>query len=403
MRELCTSLFRKGNKTILLLLFGLLLISIGISAYLAYTLRNLRERIDKSSPVDEAVVLLNMDKCVPIDSVPITIKSPGTYCLTKDFETDETPIVIKSNNVRIDLAGHRLQGPGTPDSKAIGVAWDSQSDISVSNGTIAGFFYGIRGRAPHEKISLGPESAASDINVHNLVLLDNSFRGILVDAARVMIKGNLIQNTGGTTIYDDAYSMGIEVIGPGCLVQGNWILETYPVGVGEGVAVSLSDNNNGCQVIENYISNESLPFPGRSFAFWVAVENSDILITNNYFHGFTYPYGGASKDKSTVIAGNVFSGMECSLSDYPDTYDEYPYTSMNHFIFEVDGCASNDVATFLPLAEQGDPRAMFRLGVIVDEPCETRSWWERAAALGHKESIRLLEKYKDRFEQAGCK
>ncbi len=391
---------------------GVLLISVGVSVYLLYVVHSIRatmieERVAAYLAYQSNTIRAGMDEGtdlkIPefkvIDSIPTEITSPGAYCLSADFETSETAIVIKASNVLIDMAGHRIQGPGTPESSAVGIKWNSKSNIGIRNGTIAGFFYGICGNAPHSKISAGPESAASDITIQNLVLLDNSFRGIRVDAARATIRSNLIKSTGGTTVYDDAYSMGIEVIGPDCLVQGNWIMDTYPVGVGEGVAVSLSHNIDGGRVFGNWISNEQLPFPGRAFAFWIG-KGRDIQVTNNMARGFTYPFAPSSTDQ--IFARNIFSRMECSIDDYPDRYRKYQYTASNHFIFEVDGCTADDASTFLPLAESGDPLAMFRLGIIATDPCEVKYWWQRAASLGHKESMRLLKKRGDYFEQRGC-
>jgi hypothetical protein len=69
----------------------------------------------------------NTDKCIALTSAPVTISTPGVYCLTANIILPNTfssgiAITVGSDNVTIDLGGNALSdlaaGTGT---QAIGV------------------------------------------------------------------------------------------------------------------------------------------------------------------------------------------------------------------------------------------------------------------------------------------
>jgi hypothetical protein len=73
-----------------------------------------------------------------------TISSPGVYTLQNNVSTTSTCFTITSNNVTLDLNGSSISGDGGVDD--VGVAYtNNRNNISVLNGSISNFGYGLRG------------------------------------------------------------------------------------------------------------------------------------------------------------------------------------------------------------------------------------------------------------------
>ncbi len=74
----------------------------------------------------------------PINALPFTINSPGTYCLTGNLTagTGVDGIDVQASDVVIDLGGFRLSGGG--DSPGSGIQ-SSRQNVTVRNGTITGW------------------------------------------------------------------------------------------------------------------------------------------------------------------------------------------------------------------------------------------------------------------------
>jgi hypothetical protein len=82
-----------------------------------------------------------------ITSVPYTINSSGTYLLASDLQFPVGPgnaITVDANNVTIDFGGHSLSTPVHPTGPAsYGIYADNRNGITVTNGEINGFAFGI--------------------------------------------------------------------------------------------------------------------------------------------------------------------------------------------------------------------------------------------------------------------
>lgn len=93
--------------------------------------------------------------CTEISSLPYTISSSGSYCLTKNLTaTVNQSIWIKASGVDLNLNGYTLSGPYANGGNGVGSItymsgigiYDSGvslNNITVSNGTIAGMGHGI--------------------------------------------------------------------------------------------------------------------------------------------------------------------------------------------------------------------------------------------------------------------
>jgi hypothetical protein len=97
--------------------------------------------------------------CTPVGRLPFRIDAPGHYCLQSnlvwptgvDVRPGAAAIEVAADDVRLDLCGFRLLGPGGK-GRLDGIqAWNRER-ITIRNGRVAGFFVGVAlresGRAP---------------------------------------------------------------------------------------------------------------------------------------------------------------------------------------------------------------------------------------------------------------
>src|SRR5438067_6416742 len=134
------------------------------------------------------------DNCIGfIDTVPMVVATPGTWCLRKNLATsdpDFSAIDIQTNNVTINCNGFRLQNLATgtgPYSRAVAVGGGS-SNVMVRNCTIDGFGYGIW-------ITGSP--AGSGYVIESNRFSQSGFVGIRVDGFGSVIRGNIVTSSGG--------------------------------------------------------------------------------------------------------------------------------------------------------------------------------------------------------------
>ena len=78
------------------------------------------------------------------DGGPVRIDRPGSYRLRQDIRLKGTgaAIIIGADEVTLDLAGHVLTGPGG--KQGTGIMVDGRRNVSVRNGTLHGFGFGVQ-------------------------------------------------------------------------------------------------------------------------------------------------------------------------------------------------------------------------------------------------------------------
>lgn len=74
----------------------------------------------------------------------LRITRPGSYRLSRDLRLreDGAAVVIAASGVSLDLDGHALTGPGA--KTGTGILIDGGQNVSVRNGTLQGFGFGVR-------------------------------------------------------------------------------------------------------------------------------------------------------------------------------------------------------------------------------------------------------------------
>jgi parallel beta-helix repeat protein len=178
-----------------------------------------------------------------IKSLPYTITSPGFYYLIQELTHDGTAITVNADNVTIDLMGFSLIGSGSGN----GISMSGRSNVEVRNGTIKGFYYGIR-------------EDSTDGRHHRVinVRLEGNSMGIFLDSRGNFIKdcsafengdgiyvSSLSTVTGNTSNYNDYWGI---FAGWSCTVTGNTVCLNDGTGLYAGrystiVGNTASSNN----------------------------------------------------------------------------------------------------------------------------------------------------------------
>jgi parallel beta-helix repeat protein len=152
----------------------------------------------------------SFDNCTGfIDSLPATISTQGTWCLSKHLSTGMSSgdaITIATNNVTLDCNDFRIGGlaAGTG-TLTNGIRAATRMNTTIRNCSVRGFLRGIYFT-----------SGGGHLVVNNS--FDGNTRyGIWVASAGSTIRNNLIVNTGGSTAsLGDAYGIyaqsGVDVL-----------------------------------------------------------------------------------------------------------------------------------------------------------------------------------------------
>src|SRR5262245_41172917 len=140
-----------------------------------------------------------------IDFLPFTITAPGDYILGSDLSTSDQGIIINADNVTVNLNGNTITSTShDPNNQFCAVQSQSHTNITIQNGEITGFAYGV-----YLAIS-DTYSQFSNSLIQNLDITDCTYRGIKVEGTGNVVRNNEIAHIGGATFIPSAYAMGIE-------------------------------------------------------------------------------------------------------------------------------------------------------------------------------------------------
>jgi parallel beta-helix repeat protein len=194
---------------------------------------------------------VNAETCTRITSVPFVITQPGAYCVRTMLRASiqwGAAIEIQANDVALDFGGGGLeQQSGGSDTFAVAVYALDRNNISIRNGTIQGFDYGI----------LLENSAADFSGTTGHVISDMVLERILTNAIEVrgtntVVKNNRIRRTGNQPLGS---VVAIMIFGPGSQIQKNEITETTVTSSdfdAQGIHVQ---GGPGCVIEDNRIVN----------------------------------------------------------------------------------------------------------------------------------------------------
>jgi parallel beta-helix repeat protein len=211
--------------------------------------------------------------CTAITSLPSIITTQGVYCLSGDLATDMATgnsIEIQTNNVTIDLNGHKLGGAAAgPGTTAIGIYALDRNNITIRNGTIRGFRFGIL----LEDNSTGFASSGGHV-LEELRTDANTIVGLYVFGRGNIIRNNQVLNTGGSTIVNPVF--GILADGPSTRLMSNDVNGTNGGTSNSAYGIYVASAPN------SFIENNRISDGNGSTAYGIYVSNAaNNIIENN--------------------------------------------------------------------------------------------------------------------------
>jgi hypothetical protein len=219
--------------------------------------------------------------CTPITVLPAVITVQGIHCFTGNLATAMTSgnaIEIQTNNVVLDLNGFKLGGLAAGFfTTAIGIHALDRQNLTIKNGTIRGFLYGI---------ALQDAGASQGHVVEDLRADQHTFVGIRVVGAGVIVRNNQVVATGGTTAFGlDMDAVGILVTGHGPRVLNNNVSTTVKQGTGMASGIRLASVTDGL-VVQNRITeaDTGIEYSGSSTGKY----------RDNLTFGVTTPFSGGT-------------------------------------------------------------------------------------------------------------
>ncbi len=290
------------------------------------------------------VVALAALQALPREALAVS----STITVTEDFQLQEdltfsgTGIVVDADNITIDLNGHTMTGPypacTNPNCPSIlGIEIRGHSGITVKNGTVRGFVFGvILSNADNNEIR-GVTSSDNSYNGFSMfqdsdanVLTDcvasgNRYHGIIInvnsDANAVrdcestanafgVMLGGLPPTApgGGNTVQDvnasgNTYS-GIALLGS----DNNTVVDNRATSNGQsGIGLGLGANGNRVQ--DNWI--ESNGVTGLNVLCSVTVCSDLNVFVDNVLSGNPTDISDNSTGSGTAGTGNTYSDNSC--------------------------------------------------------------------------------------------
>ncbi|MBI1751782.1 MAG: right-handed parallel beta-helix repeat-containing protein [Acidobacteria bacterium] len=214
----------------------LILVGFSLVLSLVASIPNLQASAS-SGPLDTAF-------CTVIDSLPVTISTPGNYCLKRNLVCTESDaaVIIAASNVTLDLNGYEIAGTAPGSFSWPGVWLASGSNVTLQNGTVRGFQ-----------------------------------SGVLVDRP---VRSSVIQSM----VLKDCSHLGMQIMGSGQLIRGNRILNINP-GLGSAPnyaeAYGVIDTGGSSRIIDNDVMDVSCPSGPTSAAIGISAPGGFSIVENN--------------------------------------------------------------------------------------------------------------------------
>ncbi len=224
--------------------------------------------------------------CTHITTLPAVITIPGVYCLTQSLTTaiaSGNAIDVQASNVVIDLNGFRVAGLAAGlGTGAVGIHALNRQNITIKNGIVRGFFAGIQ-----------LEGGGTGHLIEDVLADQNTAYGIMIQAARSVIRRNRVLTTGGTT----------KETGVGTAVVGILVVT--------GAGVRVIDNDVAAVTRGATEISAGIAFDGGLNNF--VVDNRISAVTDA---GILFDSGGTGKYR-----GNLTSGIPTPYSGGTDAGD----------------------------------------------------------------------------------
>jgi hypothetical protein len=150
-------------------------------------------------------------EAVVIKALPYEITTRGYYKINTNLKSSGHGIVVKANNVTIDLNGYTIEGSGT--GTYYGIHMSGRTNVEIRNGTIrnfgaSGIFEDSDSGCSHRVINvrvMNNKGSGIDLPGRNHMVKDctvsnNTWNGIVAQSGST-ISGNAVYNNGAYGIY----------------------------------------------------------------------------------------------------------------------------------------------------------------------------------------------------------
>ena len=327
---------------------------------------------------------------------PLTISSPGLYCLVEDVMVSGSAIIIDSDNVRLNLNKNLMKGTGGGSAVVI----NGVDCTEVFNGSITGMF----------DIAIEVVSSSTDVFIHDMHICDLSSSGIVTGAATFST---------GLTIEDcrivDVSEFGMQLTGEDIAIRrcdirntGNCGIEltdsnkltivdctvVSPVqvaGTGAGIRTTTSMGGDTVRMVMQRCS----VIDSRRTAFDLETENSaitDCVAINPMTAGFNIVNGSNSVMTNCTVSASGGTGIcvrqgrliivGCRVSD---TEDE-GILIRNTIGVEIKDCQIQECSTGINISSP-----MSSSGQTTIRNCEIRSNGTDGVFISGSEGANLIE------------
>ena len=214
-----------------------------------------------------------------ITSLPRVITTQGHYCFNRNLSTAITTgdaITINVDFVVLDLNNFKLGGGSAGlGTNTSGIAATDRSNITIRNGNIRGFRYGIN------------IEGGSNILIENNALDGNTQYGLLASTGTVVVRNNVVTNTGGSTV--EGYAFGIVT----------WAQGGYTALVRDNVVSNVFSDTGGTVVgihSRNGHTDHNLVKLGSTTGTRIGTQNGfnrddTVLGASSAAYAFLYSYG----------------------------------------------------------------------------------------------------------------
>jgi hypothetical protein len=226
------------------------------------------------APTPTMKTLEQVEPRTPISSLPYTITNSGSYYVTGNLSAVVYGLIIEAGDVTVDLMGFTLTGDGGTADIGIHIKGStnaSLSHISIKNGTLRNFGYGLR--ADH----------VSDSRFTELRSGSNTFCGMLLSGVNGgTCNGNVVADC--TISYNGYVGLLLAGSGGGC---------------NENSISGCTINNNG--------SFGGLKISGSGACNGNSI--SDCTVSKNNGHGIQIQEGDSSSISRSSISENTSAGI----------------------------------------------------------------------------------------------
>jgi len=149
-----------------------------------------------------AMWFLAKGDCKPLRRLPTTINQSGKYCLKRNQTVNMASgiaVSIEADDVLLDLKGYKIENRfSAVNTTAVGIHSGSRASITIKNGTIRGFQFGIN--------MAGPDGSGRGNIIEGIRVFSSNDTGIRLGTFNAIVRDNIVGGV-GTLSYPDGTVM----------------------------------------------------------------------------------------------------------------------------------------------------------------------------------------------------